>query len=97
MEIMRDPSHVHALTMPEFESLMQCSGLIECRRASYGVELELESQLAASFPAPGDRKRLRELIIADIGVDSLGINARQEEGKIVYTVPIAVFIGKKAN
>lgn len=97
MEVMRDPSHVHALTVPEFEGLVQSSGLFECRRAGYGVELELESQLAASFPAPGDKERLRELIIADFGINKLGINVRREEGKVVYTVPIAVFAGKKAN
>ncbi len=95
MELMRDPSHTHALTTEEFAALFRSSGLADCKQAEYGVELELEAQLAASFPAPGDRERLRERVIADIGRDSLGINARHQNGLVRYTVPIGVFAGRK--
>ena len=53
MEIMRDPSHTHALTIDEFATLFQQSGLVDCRQGSYEVEIELEAQLRASFPRPG--------------------------------------------
>lgn len=95
MEIMRDPSHTHALTTTEFTTLFQQSGLTGCRQASYGVTIELETQLRASFPKPGDTERLREMITGDIGSDSLGINARRVDGQVVYTVPIGVFVGSK--
>mgnify|MGYP003585177042 FL=1 len=95
LEIMRDPSHIHALTTNEFSDLFLNSGLTECRTSSYGVEIELETQLRASFPAPGDEPRIREMVTADVGVDNLGINAQCQEGKIVYTVPIGVYVGRK--
>lgn len=96
LEILRDPSHTHALTVPEFEALFRTSGLTDCRQSAYGVDLELEAQLKASFPNPGDEEKIREMVVRDIGHDTLGINARLEDGTIRYTVPIAVFAGRKA-
>ncbi|GFO66123.1 class I SAM-dependent methyltransferase [Geomonas paludis] len=95
LELIRDPSHTHALTEEEFEALFQRSGLVDCRRSAYGVNIELETQIRASFPKPGDDQVIREVVTADVGIDSLGINAREEAGKIVYTVPIAVYAGRK--
>lgn len=95
LEILRDPSHTHALTNEEFAALFQRSGLLECRQSAYGVDIELETQLRASFPNPGDEPKLRELITADIGVDRFGINARRENDTVWYTVPIAVYVGRK--
>lgn len=95
LEIMRDPSHTHALTKEEFAALYQKSGLIDCYQGAYGVEIELEAQLKASFPNPGDEPKLRAMVTNDIGVDSLGINARSQNDKVVYTVPISVYVGYK--
>ncbi len=95
LERLRDPSHTHALTTGEFSDLFLGSGLAECRQSAYGVEIELEAQLRASFPHPGDKERLREMIVADIGVDSLGINPRRRGESVVYTVPVGVFVGRK--
>jgi len=97
LEIMRDSSHTHALTTEEFASLFQQSGLEDCRQSAYGVDIELEAQLKASFPKPGDTERLREMITTDIGVNEFGINARMAKGTVIYTVPIGVFVGKKAH
>ncbi|MBJ6725904.1 class I SAM-dependent methyltransferase [Geomesophilobacter sediminis] len=97
LEILRDPSHTHALTVPEFEALFAGSGLVDCRQAAYGVELKLEATLKASFPKEGDEEKVRELVSFDIGTDALGIAARREEGEVVYTVPIAVLAGDKAR
>lgn len=33
------------------------------------------------------------MVTSDIGVDRLGIAARREGGEVVYTVPIAVYVG----
>jgi ubiquinone/menaquinone biosynthesis C-methylase UbiE len=96
LEVMRDPSHTHALTKEEFAELFQHSGLVDCRQTSYGVDIELETQLRASFPKPGDEGKLREMITGDIGADTLGINARRVGDEVVYTVPIAVFVGWKS-
>ena len=95
MEIIRDPSHTHALDVDEFAELFQQSGLVACRQGNYGVKIELETQLRASFPRPGDTERLREMIIGDIGVDNLGINAHREGDAVAYTVPVMIFVGRK--
>lgn len=95
MEIMRDPSHTHALTTDEFSGLFNRSGLADCRQSAYGVDIELEAQLRASFPGPGDTERLRQMITGDIGINSLGINPRRTGEAVVYTVPIGVFVGNK--
>lgn len=95
LEIMRDPSHTHALTTVEFSALFLHSGLHDCRQASYSVGLELEAQLRASFPLPGDEERIRRMVTEDIGIDKLGINARYQDEAVVYSVPISVFVGSK--
>jgi ubiquinone/menaquinone biosynthesis C-methylase UbiE len=95
LETMRDPSHVHALTSEEFDVLFRQSGLVDCMGSGYGVSIELETQLRASFPAPEDVAKLREMVTSDIGVDRLGIAARREGGEVVYTVPVAVYVGRK--
>jgi len=95
LEIMRDPSHTHALTTDEFKELFQRSGLTECRQTAYGVDIELETQLKASFPKEEDIPRLRDMVTKDIDIDRLGINARKSAGKVVYTVPVSVFMGYK--
>jgi ubiquinone/menaquinone biosynthesis C-methylase UbiE len=97
LEIMRDPSHTHALKHEEFAELFKHSTLIDCRQSRYGVDIELETQIRASFPNPGDEAKLRDMVTTDIGIDNLGINARREGEKVMYTVPIGVYIGRKAG
>jgi len=96
LEILRDPSHTHALTRDEFAELFRHSDLENCRQGAYGVDIELETQLQASFPDPGNESVIRNLVTADIGKNRLGIRARRENGRVVYTVPIAVYIGVKS-
>jgi ubiquinone/menaquinone biosynthesis C-methylase UbiE len=95
LEIMRDPSHTHALTHEEFATLFKNSGLLDCRQSAYGVDIELETQLRASFPNAGDESKLREMVTSDIGINNIGINARRENENVMYTVPIGVFMGRK--
>ena len=95
LEILRDPSHTHALTVAEFEQLFVRSGLARCQCTGYPVHIGLEDQIAASFPRPGDDAVIRRMVTEDMGVDALGINARREDGRVLYTVPIAVYVGVK--
>ena len=96
LEILRDPSHTHALTVTEFEQLFVRSGLARCQCVGYPVHIRLEEQIAASFPRPGDDAVIRQMVTQDMGVDALGVNARRENGHVLYTVPIAVYVGVKA-
>lgn len=96
MEKLRDPSHVRALSDTEFLSMFHNSGLTGLRQESYSVEMELEAQLAASFPLPGGKDKLRAMFKADIGQNRMGVRAEERDGKIYYYYPIAVHAGKKA-
>ena len=95
LEMIRDPSHVHALTTAEFQDMFQRSGLKMCTQSGYGIDIEVESQIRASFPAEGGEAQIREIINGDIGRNSLGINARRQKEEVWYTVPIAVYTGVK--
>ena len=96
-EILRDPSHTHALTQAEFELLGEEAGLILQRRAPYRMERDLEDLLAGSFPKPGDADRIRALFDADIlaHADTLGVAARRKDNAVRITYPIAVFAWRK--
>lgn len=95
MEKMRDPSHTRALTSGELDAWFGAAGLTNCRRAEYAVDVNLEEQLRASFPKPGDEVRLREMITADIGKNELGVNVRRREDGVFFSYPIAVYAGRK--
>jgi len=92
-----DPSHHRALTLEEFLRLVKDAGLQEVRLAHYKMEMELERQLAASFPNPGDDEKLRQLLRADIGVDRLGIGAHLRGDEIHYAYPVTVIVAEKAG
>jgi ubiquinone/menaquinone biosynthesis C-methylase UbiE len=95
LETLRDASHTHALTEQEFHMLFAQSGLTDCRHATYPVEVELESQLAASHMSEDARQQVREMVIADIGIDALGIAARHEDAEVKFSYPIGVWVGRK--
>ncbi|YCM45561.1 methyltransferase domain-containing protein [Verrucomicrobiaceae bacterium 227] len=97
MERLRDPSHTRALSSGELEEMFQAAGLGEIRRTDYGVEMELEQQLGASFPEPGGKEKLRKIFQEDVEAQGLGVRTRIEDGLIRFTYPISVVVGRKAG
>ncbi|HTL89735.1 MAG TPA: methyltransferase domain-containing protein [Leptolyngbya sp.] len=95
-EKLRDPSHTRALTLEEFQSLVANANLQDVNLAFYKVEMELEQQLAASFPNPGDDEKIRQMLKDDLGIDRLGVAAHLRDGEIHYAYPIAVIVAKTA-
>jgi len=95
MEKLRDPSHTSALTLDHFEEILNRSNLLDLQRGSYKVELELEKQLEASFPDPGDDEKIREIFRNDIGADKLGVGAHYKGEEIHFAYPISVYVGQK--
>jgi ubiquinone/menaquinone biosynthesis C-methylase UbiE len=94
-ERIRDPSHTHALNEPELLALFGAAGLTVVRSARHGLTLPLETQLAASFPAPGGADELRRLFRADVGVNALGVDARLEGDAIAFSYPVLVVASEK--
>ncbi len=97
LEKLRDPSHTHALSDEEFERMAHSPGLQNIRFTRYMVNIELEQQLAASFPYPGDDITIRQLVREDIGPDHLGIHAELRGQEIHYAVPITALSARKAG
>ena len=96
-EKMLDPSHNRTLTMEELRELLKNAGLKETKQAFYNMEMDLDGQLAASFPNPGDEERIRQLLRDDIGIDRLGVSAQMRGNKIHYAYPVTVIVAGKTG
>lgn len=96
-EILRDPSHVRALTQAEFKTLGKEAGLELQRLESYNFDRDLEGLLQGSFPKSGDVERIRALFAAELtaGTDHLGVAARRENGSIWLTYPVMTLAWRK--
>ncbi len=97
METLRDPSHTKALSFNEMATMIEKSGLRKMRTARYTVAMELEQQLAASFPNPGDEETLRHLFASDIGHDRMGLSTHRIHGAIHFSYPILMTVGEKGD
>ena len=79
MEILRDPSHVHALTQGEMaglgEGMPVCAPVVQ---GSVTADLPLDAILATSFPEAVTTAELRAMFYEDArgGEDALGFKAR---------------------
>ena len=96
VEKLRDPSHTRALSCEEWDALLVGSGLQNIQQSSYTVEMELDQQLAASSPNPGDAETIREIFRNDLGVDALGVGAHLVDQAIHFSYPISVYVGCKS-
>ena len=94
-ELLRDSSHVRALPVHELRELFEQAGLTTPQVTSYRMEGELEELLARSFPNEGNAERLRKIFADSLADDALDLNTRRENGKIYYSFPVAVLVGKR--
>ncbi len=88
-EKLRDASHTSALTLEEFIALGETADLGEASIRRFGLPMELDSLVDASFPE-GEREELRAIIRGDIGRNAFGFSAREEAGRLFITFPIIV-------
>lgn len=96
-ELLRDPSHVRALPPDELRGLFQKAGLDAPQINRYRMEGELEDLLSRSFPNEGDADRVRSIYAESIPNDALDLNTRRADGKIFYSLPVAVLVAQKSN
>jgi ubiquinone/menaquinone biosynthesis C-methylase UbiE len=95
IEKLRDPSHTQALSYESWEELLRNSGLRNLQRGSYKVPMELEKQLKASFPNPGDDDKIRNIFRNDINSNSLGMDPHLVGNEIHFSYPISIYVGDK--
>ena len=96
-EKLRDPSHVRALPVDELRGLFEQAGLDAPQINSYRMEGELEDLLSRSFPKDGDADRVRRIYAESISDNALDLNTRRDDGKIFYSLPVAVLVAQKSN
>lgn len=97
LETLRDPSHTRAVTQRELEALYAQAGLGEVRCARFRLDMELEKQLAASFPNEGDADRIRALLRADLdeGRDRHDLAPHEHEGTVYFSYPCSIVAGQR--
>lgn len=94
-EKLRDASHTSALTLEELIALGETVDLGEASIRRFGLPMELDSLVYASFPA-GERDELLAIIREDILRNAYGFSAREEAGRLCITFPITVVGWTKA-
>ncbi|WP_186755639.1 class I SAM-dependent methyltransferase [Echinicola salinicaeni] len=89
MEKNRDNSHVAALSLTEFSNLFERLGFKSLNTDFYSMQIGLKEQLKASYP--NDANALESMIIADLGVNDLGINVTKLDDEYFLHYPIHIF------
>lgn len=92
MERNRDCSHVAALSLTEFYRLFEKVGFKNVNTDFYSMKIGLNEQLEASFPS--NPIALKDMIVADVGVDDLGINVTEINSEYFLHYPIQIFFAK---
>jgi ubiquinone/menaquinone biosynthesis C-methylase UbiE len=97
IEILRDPSHAHAMTLDELRAIGSALGLKEIAVHEHVTRMALEPVLQASFPDAGVLDRVRNLyrIDAENGGDALGFGARIDNGEITVAYPMSMVVWEK--
>jgi ubiquinone/menaquinone biosynthesis C-methylase UbiE len=95
VEQLRDPSHVRALPPDELRALFTRADSSNLRDADFGLHIELEPQLARSFPVNGGPDRIRRAYEESIADDRLGIRTRRLNGSLWSTWPIKIVVATK--
>jgi SAM-dependent methyltransferase len=97
IELLRDPSHAHALTLAELRGLGAALELRERAVRPYATELPLAPVLAASAVPPDQLGRVRELYARDAagGQDALGMGARLQDGEVWVRYPMSLVVWER--
>lgn len=95
IEKLRDPSHVRAMPFDELLEMIKKAGMTNISAAFYRLESELEEQIAASFPNPGDDDKIRKLVEDDLSVDSMDLKCYKKDDKMYFSYPTSVIVGCK--
>jgi ubiquinone/menaquinone biosynthesis C-methylase UbiE len=97
MEKLRDPSHVRAMPIAELIGLLREAGLTNLKTHTYTWEVDVEKQLRASFPLPGDEEKLRQIFLDDLTTNALGMGTHRRGSEIYISYPTMIIVGEKAT
>jgi SAM-dependent methyltransferase len=92
IEMLRDPSHVRALTLAELEELFAGAGLVGPRITFSRLGFELEGLLERSFPRPEDVQTIRAAYTDSVRDDALGLGTHRVGDQIRAAYSIATLV-----
>src|SRR5262249_12601067 len=76
------------LSPDELHQLFAGHAISDFEEAEFGLDLELEPQLARSFPVEGGPGKIRRAYADSVADDTLGIRTRVVNGSIWSTWPV---------
>lgn len=97
MERYRDPSTVEFRTLGFLLNLFQEAGLPPPAVRRFEVPTERDSLVARSFPVNGDRDGLHRMITEAADTDAMGVNARRENGTVVFGYQSVVLVSDRGE
>lgn len=97
LEKLKDPSHVRALPAVELLEIVNRAGLKNVKTAPYNLEFEVEQQLAAMFPNPGDEEKIRQIYKDNLIIDTLGMGVHKRGDAIHFHYPTMIIVGTKPS
>jgi hypothetical protein len=95
IEMLRDPSHVRALTLAELTALFGAVGLPEPAATFSRLPFELEGLLSRSFPRPEDVETIRAAYTASVDDDALGLDTRRVDGEVRAAYRIVALVAAR--
>jgi ubiquinone/menaquinone biosynthesis C-methylase UbiE len=97
IEILRDPSHVYAMTHAQLREHGRVLELTEIFTHEYQSAMPLEPVLRSSFPHEGMLDQVRKLfkLDAEAAVDALGFGAHLNNGEVHLRYPMSVVVWQR--
>jgi len=95
MEKLRDPSHTHALTLSELQTMFKQADLNLVEQHMYHMEVDVEELLKATLTPAKEADEFKKIVKADINLNKLGINAFMNGDKLNFSFPIVIMVGIK--
>jgi len=90
IEVLRDPSHIRALTLADLMALFPAIGLPAPEATFYRLPFELEGLLERSFPRPEDVATIRAAYTAAVADDGLGLGTRLVGDQVRAAYPVVI-------
>ncbi len=85
MEILRDPSHVRALTLDDLRTLYRSAGLAVPSETYWRMDIDVDALMERSFPAPGTEAVIRRMFEEAVADDALGLDTRRDGARLCFT------------
>lgn len=94
-ERLRDPAHVHALTLRGLAGLLGLTGLDVLRAEAWRWKRDFEEWLAVTGQGADARARAEALLKGPLWQDGGSVNGRLEAGRLVFDQHFGLVVGRR--